>query len=232
MKLGIMQPYFFPYIGYWQLLNYVDKYVVYDDVNFIKGGWINRNRILLNGQPHMINIGMQGASPYKLINQINVSDDSIFARKQLATIEAAYKRAPYFDQVYSIVERVYMSDKTKLSERLFESIQLVCNYLDIETELILSSDLNKNNELKGKDKVISICKILNADTYVNAIGGRELYVKDEFKENGIDLFFLKPMIDEYHQGSESFTGSLSIIDVMMFNSQEQIKESLSKFDLV
>lgn len=232
MKLGIMQPYFFPYIGYWQLMNYVDEYVVYDDVNFIKGGWINRNRILLNGQPYMINIKMQGASPYKHINEIDIADDSVFVRKQLSTIEMAYKKAPYFDETFEIAQKIYSSTSDKLSDRLFESIKAVCEYLDIDTKLILSSEMDKDDNLKGKDKVISICKELGADTYINAIGGTSLYDKEEFKNNGIRLNFLKPEETEYSQGKYPFVASLSILDVMMFNSKEEIKDKLKHFELV
>ena len=153
-------------------------------------------------------------------------------RKQLSTIEMAYKKAPYFDETFEIAQKIYSSTSVKLSERLFESIKAVCEYLDIDTKLILSSELDKDDNLKGKDKVISICKELGADTYINAIGGTSLYDKEEFKNNGIRLNFLKPGEIEYSQGKYPFVASLSILDVMMFNSKEEIKDKLKHFELV
>lgn len=232
MKLGIMQPYFFPYIGYWQLMNAVDKYVIYDDVNFIKGGWINRNRILMNGQPKMINLQMQGASPNKLINEVETAGNEILNRKLLRSLESAYKKAPYYNEIIEILEDIINQPKKSLSEYIAYSIKEVCKYLDIKTEIIISSTINKNNELKGQDKVIHICKLLNADEYYNAIGGQELYSFEDFKNNGIELSFLKTNNINYKQFSNEFVPNLSIIDVMMFNSKASIKEMLFDYELV
>lgn len=232
MKLGIMQPYFMPYIGYWQLLSAVDKYVVYDDVNFIKGGWINRNRILLNGKVQNINLPMEGASSNKLINEIKVSSNSILRNKVLKTIYMAYHKTPYFEIVYPILERVLMNEETNIAKFIFYSIKEVCTYLDIETELILSSSLDKNNQLKSKDKVLEICKVLCCDEYYNAIGGKELYSVEEFEEHGVQLYFLKTKDIIYKQFNNSFESNLSIIDVLMFNSKEQIKALLGEYELL
>ena len=144
MKLGIMQPYFVPYIGYWQLMNAVDKYVIYDDVNFIKGGWINRNRILVNGQPKYFNIPMIGASPFKLINEIGVNNDLQLINKNLRIIEAAYKKAPYYKDVYPIVEEILKCGKNDIAGYIEESFKVINKYLGISTELIVSSNLKKD----------------------------------------------------------------------------------------
>lgn len=232
MKLGIMQPYFFPYIGYWQLINAVDKYVMYDDVNFIKGGWINRNRILINGEAKMINVQMHGASSNKLINEVGLLENKVYDKKLLKTIESCYKKAPYFEKVFPIIKDIITQNKKKLAKYLENSIKKICKYLDINTQLIVSSSLNKNNDLKGQDKVIEICKILKADEYYNAIGGQELYCYDDFVAKNIKLSFLKTGMVEYNQFNNEFVSNLSIIDVMMFNSVEDIKEMLGHYELL
>lgn len=231
MKVGIMQPYFFPYIGYWQLLNAVDKYVVYDDVNYIKNGWINRNRILINGQPHWFTLPLNKASPFNLINEINISSENKVKENMLKTLHMAYHKAPFFNEVFPLVEKTIFYS-LNLSESLFFSIQEITKYLGIRTELILSSTLNKDNTLKGKNKVLSICKLLNADVYLNAIGGQDLYDKQEFQEHDLKLEFLQTDKVIYKQLKNQFVPNLSIIDVLMFNSAEQIKQMLDNYTLL
>ena len=229
MRLGIMQPYFFPYLGYWQLLANVDKYVVYDDVTYIKGGWINRNNFLINGQKNLLTMRLEKASSYTLIKDIAIKDDFV---KFLKTIEMGYKKAPFFEDSFRLLKDICQCPDKKLGQFLFNSHIKICEYLGIDTELILSSSFEKHTELKGKDKVISICKQLGADEYINAIGGQELYDKKEFEENGIRLNFLQANLREYRQLKNEFVAGLSIIDIMMFNSKEEIKEMLNDFILV
>lgn len=229
MRLGIMQPYFFPYLGYWQLLANVDKYVVYDDVTYIKGGWINRNNFLINGQKNLLTMQLEKASSYTLIKDIAIKDDFV---KFLKTIEMGYKKAPFFEDIFRLLKDICQCPDKKLGQFLFNSHIKICEYLGIDTELILSSSFEKHTELKGKDKVISICKQLGADEYINAIGGQELYDKKEFAENGIRLNFLQANLREYRQLKNEFVAGLSIIDIMMFNSKEEIKEMLNDFNLV
>ena len=229
MRLGIMQPYFFPYLGYWQLLANVDKYVVYDDVTYIKGGWINRNNFLINGQKNLLTMRLEKASSYTLIKDIAIKDDFV---KFLKTIEMGYKKAPFFEDSFRLLKDICQCPDKKLGQFLFNSHIKICEYLGIDTELILSSSFEKHVELKGKDKVISICKQLGADEYINAIGGQELYDKKEFAENGIRLNFLQANLREYRQLKNEFVAGLSIIDIMMFNSKEEIKEMLNDFNLV
>ena len=229
MRLGIMQPYFFPYLGYWQLLANVDKYVVYDDVTYIKGGWINRNNFLINGQKNLLTMRLEKASSYTLIKDIAIKDDFV---KFLKTIEMGYKKAPFFEDIFRLLKDICQCPDKKLGQFLFNSHIKICEYLGIDTELILSSSFDKHTEFKGKDKVISICKQLGADEYINAIGGQELYDKKEFAENGIRLNFLQTNLREYRQLKNEFVAGLSIIDIMMFNSKEEIKEMLNDFKLV
>ena len=232
MKLGIMQPYFFPYIGYWQLINAVDKYVIYDDVNYIKGGWINRNRVLINGEAKYLNLQLDQASPNKKINEINISTNEITRKKFMNTLQMSYSKAPYFDGCFTLVEKIMSHNSVNLAQFLDNSIRCVCDYLGMETDIILSSNLIKNNDLKGEDKVIEICKVLNADSYYNAVGGQELYSKDRFRANGIELCFLKTNNISYEQFKNEFVSNLSIIDVLMFNSKDEVKKMLEEYELV
>lgn len=227
-----MQPYFIPYIGYWQLMNVVEKYVIYDDVNYINRGWINRNRILVNGEPRYINIPMIGASQNKKINEIEVSHNSKEIAKKLRTIETVYKKAPNFDKIFPMITQIMNSRENKLSSYIESSLHIICLYLEIKTEFILSSQLNKNSELRGQEKILEICSLLGATEYYNAIGGKELYSTLEFRKRGIELKFIKTDHIEYSQFNNTFQPNLSIIDVMMFNSKESVKEMLGAYTIV
>ncbi len=232
MKLGIMQPYFFPYIGYWQLINAVDKYVIYDDVNYIKGGWINRNRILTRGEAKMITLHIKGASQNKHINKIETFTEAIHNKNLPATIRSCYGKAPFYSRVSSVIGNIISQDEKNLAKYLEFSIRQICDYLSIDTEIIVSSTINKNNDLKGKEEVIEICKVLGQDEYINAIGGQELYSYDYFDASHIKLSFLKDKSCKYKQFNNEFVPSLSIIDVMMFNSKYKIKDMLEEYELL
>lgn len=234
MRIGIMQPYFFPYLGYWQLMNAVDRYVVYDDVNFIKGGRINRNAILMDGKAHNINLPLLGASPNKLINEVGVNTNPQIQMKLLRTLEQSYKKAPYFAQVFPLLQEVITQQETNLGKYLKESFEIIGFYLGITTELILSSELEKDCSLKAHDKVIAIVKLLGGDEYYNSVSGIPLYEPHRalFEENGIQLRFPKMRDIAYPQFKNEFVAYLSIVDVMMFNSQEECKALLQEYDFV
>lgn len=232
MKIGIMQPYFFPYIGYWQLMEIVDKYVIYDDVNYIKGGWINRNRILVEGKIKYFNVRLIGSSSYKKINEIRVNDDKNIVRKELRIIQAAYKKAPFYEEVYPIIETILSYKENNLAYYLGNSLKNICDYLDITTEIFYSSSLKMNGNLKGEEKILAICELLGATEYYNAIGGQDLYSYNNFNNKGIKLKFLKTDEITYKQFGEEFYPNLSIIDVMMFNSKEDIKRMLKKHTFI
>ncbi len=183
-----MQPYFFPYIGYFQLIKAVDLFVIYDDVNFIKQGWITRNRILLDNKIFNITLKVKGASSFQKINQIEVYPDN---KKLLKTIEHAYKKAPQFLLAFPVICEVLNHDEKSLSKKLGYSLQKICEYIGIGTKIIFSSDLKKVDNLGGQERVIDICKIFNAADYFNPIGGVELYNRNEFLVHGINLHFVK-----------------------------------------
>jgi WbqC-like protein len=232
MKIAIMQPYFLPYIGYFQLINAVDKLLLYDIVTFIKGGWINRNRIIVNNTDYMFSIPLVKASPNKNIADIFIKDDLKWKNQLLKTIEQSYKKAPYFEKIFPLISSIINKDETNLSKFILNSFQLINNYLDINTEIIPSANQYKVDQLKGADKVIQICKEENADIYINAINGRKLYDKESFSKQDLSLFFIDSQEIKYQQFKNDFLPNLSILDVLMFNSKEQVKEYLNKYELV
>lgn len=231
MKLGIMQPYFFPYIGYWQLINAVDKYVVYDDVTYIKGGWISRNNILLNNSKHMLTLPLVSPSSFKKINEIDITKEIKMKEKVIKTIKTAYLKAPYYKDIIPFIERLFDSN-TNIATLNYNAILEINNYLEITTEVLLSSAIEKDNSLKGQDKVLHINKVLGADIYINAIGGKKLYSKDKFEEKNIKLFFLQTGDIKYKQYNDEFIPNLSIIDVLMFNDKKKIQDFLNNYTLI
>lgn len=230
MKIGIMQPYFFPYLGYWQLLAAVDKYVIYDDVNYIKGGWIARNNILLNGQKHMITLPLDNPSSFRKINEISITNNSKIREKLIRTIENAYTKAPHYKEVMPWITDLIMNSDC-ISELNTKSINKICNYLNVDTEIIVSSEMDKDDLLKGQEKVIHIVKKLGGDEYYNAIGGQELYDKERFGEEGIKLSFLQAGDIAYPQFQNDPIEGLSIIDVLMFNTPDEVRELLGRYEL-
>jgi hypothetical protein len=229
MKLAIMQPYFFPYIGYWQLIASVDNFVIYDDVNYIKQGWINRNNIVANNSTYLISMQLIGASSFKLINEIKVGNN---LTKLLKTIEQTYRKSPYFENAFPVIQEIFINNEKNLAKFLMFSIKTICDYLEIKTNLMVSSELEKDNTLKAQNKIISICKSLQVKQYINAIGGRELYAKDAFSKEGIELLFIKSNAIEYRQFREQFVPNLSIIDILMFNDQSVVQSYLKQFEYI
>jgi len=228
MKIAVMQPYLFPYIGYWQLINAVDTFVIYDDVNFIKGGNINRNSILQNETSQLITLELISSSSNKRINEISVGNNS---KKLLKTIKQNHSKAPFFNDVFPLLDEILSNKEKDLSQFIGISLVSISKYLNINTNFLYSSDLENNKSLKAQERLIEISQILNATDYINAIGGKELYDKEGFLEKDINLIFLKSTEILYKQFNNRFVSNLSIIDVMMFNSKEEIPMLLQKYNL-
>lgn len=230
MKLAVMQPYFFPYIGYFQLIKSVDRFIFYDDVNFIKNGWINRNRILINGKPSYLTVTLNGASPFMQIKDVLFSDNR---SKLLKTLENTYKRAPYYEEAINAIKPVFLLETKHISELAIESIKAVSNYVRLNVDFEQSSKLyGDSKKLDKSERLKQICHQNKASSYHNPIGGTDLYFKDDFKKSNIDLKFLQTDNITYKQFKNDFIPNLSIIDIMMFNSKEQINELLKKYKLI
>lgn len=233
-RIAIMQPYFFPYIGYFQLVKHVDKFVFYDDVNFIKQGWINRNKILINGQEAFITIPLSNASSFRLINEVEISIPLFnrMKKKFYKSLNQNYGNSPYFKDVNELIRGTMELDTNKISVLAQNSVVSISRYLDLKTEFMVSNNEFKNENLKGQVRVIDIVLREKANQYTNPIGGIKLYNEEDFMKKDIQLNFIKAKPIEYKQPFEDFAPNLSIIDVLMFNSKEEVKNILNQYIIV
>jgi len=237
MKAGIMQAYFFPYIGYFQLINAVDTFVIYEHVTFRKRTWITKNCILDKGknEPVYINVPVIGKSSNKLINEICISDDPKWKIKLLKLIYFNYKKASFFDEIYSVIEECLNINESSLHNFNARILITLCDFLEIKTPIFFKNQsflsleeklvktVSNPMEIKSK-RIVEICKKLNATTYVNPIGGTELYDKNYFKGYDISLNFIKTDHFKYSQFGKEHVPYLSIIDVLMHNGKEGTQE--------
>jgi hypothetical protein len=212
----------------------VDVFVIYDEVEFTKKGWINRNRILMNGAPEMVSLPMKKDSDYLDIVQRKLSDDfNEQSAKLLRKVEGCYKKAPFFDETYKVLEEILSYKSTNLFEFLHHSIAIVSREIGLTTRIVVSSEVEgKKPDLTGQDRVLNLCRLIGANEYINPIGGLSLYSKAEFESNGINLMFHRIQAFEYQQFNNEFVPYLSILDNMMFQSKSELTQSLVKFELL
>jgi hypothetical protein len=232
MKLGIMQPYFMPYIGYFQLIASVDQFIVYDKIKYTKKGWINRNRMLLNGKDAIFSLPLKKGSDSLDVVERELAAD--YDRKKLLNqFKGAYSHAPQFESAYPIIEQIVLHEDNNLFGYINHSIVKLCAHLGIKTGIRISSEIDIDHELKGQDKVLAFCNGIGADIYINPIGGTELYSKRDFSLQGVDLQFIKSRDFKYSQFGNQFVPWLSIVDVLMFNSKEIIcSDYLSAYEKI
>lgn len=232
MRIAIMQPYFFPYIGYFQLINAVDEFIIYDNIEFTKKGWINRNRILVNGKDAIISLPIKKDSDYLDVKDRFLADTwEVEKKKMLNRIVESYRKAPYFNECYNLIEKCINYDERNLFKFILYSIQTIMEYLNIDTDLVVSSTISIDHKLKSAEKVQAICKERGAEIYINPIGGLELYNKEQFKRNNLNIQFLKSDDITYDQFNNDFIPRISIIDVMMFNNKEDVQSKLESYTL-
>lgn len=233
-KVGIMQPYFLPYIGYFQLMKMVDEFVLYDNIQFTKKGWIHRNRMLQNGKDEYFTLPLKKDSDYlDVVERLLAEDFKKEKIKILRKIEANYKKAPYFETFYPVIEKIFDFDNQNLFYFIFNSIKVMNNYLGITTPIVISSELPENiKNLKSQDKVIAICKACNSNSYINPSGGVELYNVATFQEFEIKLQFFKSKPIQYKQFDNDFVPFLSILDVCMFNDKQHISNYLNEYEFL
>nr|WP_215144880.1 WbqC family protein [Exiguobacterium qingdaonense] len=227
-----MQPYYFPYLGYFQLMNAVDTFVILDDVQFVKRGWIHRNRILLEGDVKHIHMKIDHMTQHRQICEHNRLIDPTHDRYQLRLLTHAYKNAPYYEDVMPMIERIMKDKEPNVAVYLERLLVEVRDYLGLDTKLLVASSLDYDKSLKREHLVMEVCRYLNTDHYINAIGGQALYEKEMFEKSGVPLDFIKMNQIEYPQYHHPFMADLSIIDVMMFNSKEQTRDLLDAYTLI
>lgn len=235
MTIAGMQPYLFPYIGYFQTINCAEYFVIADNAQFIDQGWINRNRILVHEKPHMITVPLIKDKTHLKINERYFASEfnQKYKNKILKSIHHAYCKAPNFKLCYDLIESILMYNSDNVADFTYNSLREICSYLDIKTALILQSELNTPSGLDAQDTIIYICRKFNAKICINAIGGMELYSAKKFRENNVTLKFIKTKESlEYKQFNNKFVPNLSIIDVMMFNYVNDIRKMLTDYDLI
>jgi hypothetical protein len=223
-----MQPYFFPYIGYFQLIAAAETFVVYDNVKYTKKGWINRNRLLRNGEPVVFSLPLKRDSDFLDVRDRSLAPD--FDREKLLnTIRGAYQRAPFFEETFRLVSDVVRFEEPNLFRFLHNCLRRTCEHLRIGTKIVVSSDIRMDHTLRGQEKVIALCEALGATTYLNPMGGVDLYSTEVFAGRGsssvcqIDTIRILVI-------RRTFVPSLSIIDVMMFNPRDAVETLIKSRD--
>ncbi|CAN5768521.1 WbqC family protein [soil metagenome] len=232
MNVAIMQPYLLPYIGYFQLLEAADVFVVLDDVHYINRGWINRNRLLLDGAAQTFTVPLVGASQNRIINELELVPDERWRMKLLRTVKMAYRAAPEFEKSFPLIQSIFGCSEPRLAPFLLHSLESVKEVLRLDCEIVPSASRFENCEIKGAARILDICRRLGATRYVNPIGGLELYDSSLFEQAGIELRFLKARPTAYPQFKTPHIPFLSILDVLMFNGRESVADLLTQYDLV
>jgi hypothetical protein len=216
-RVAIMQPYFFPYIGYFQLMACCDTFVLHDDVQYIKEGWVNRNRILVNGRAEWLTLPVEYASHSLPISQRHYVAGEGWRKKLLRRLEGAYRHAPNYSSTMALLDRSLSNEECNVAAFNANALREIANAVGARVVILESSSLEKDNSTHGAERVAAICSALGATTYINPVGGAHLYSESFFNQRGLNLEFLRPRLEVYAQGNTPFVPSLSIIDVLMFN---------------
>jgi hypothetical protein len=231
MDVAIMQPYFFPYIGYFQLMKSVQRFVFYDDAQFMKGGWVNRNRILYEGQPRwwtypVVHDDYRLPISGRRYRRSHENDQSL-----LGKLDGAYRNAPHHADIRGLVQDSLPADEDVVSSLNQHQLTVLSRRLGITCEFHRSSDLAVDDALTAEQRVIAICRQLGATRYINSAGGMSLYQRASFEAAGIELAFLQPRPRPYAQLGQAYVPSLSIVDVLMFNPVDAARAMLDDHDL-
>ncbi len=230
MRIAIMQPYFLPYIGYWQLIAAADQFVILDDVNFINRGWINRNQIVVNKSPAWLTLPLKKASQNKLIHEIEIQDDDGWKNRMVKTLTCSYSKASSFSTAIEFMTEMIQMAQGNLGTYLSDIISRICAKLLITTSIIPTSRVFPKGGLKGQDRILDICRQLDASQYVNPPGGRELYDPDKFQAQGIQLYFLQTTTTNLDTGM-GIGKPLSILDTLMHNALNEIRQAVADFEI-
>ena len=228
MNLAVMQPYLFPYLGYFQLIYAADLFLIYDDVTFIKQGYINRNCVLSPNGITRFTVPVPGASSNKLISELQFSPD---VAKVLKTIEQSYSKAPYFEAVFPLIRQVLENEDRSIASVCLKSFQAIFSYIGLERQFKKTSEINYDRTAAARDRLIALCHKFKADCYINTPGGRSLYIKSDFAKKGVGLKFIDSLPVQYQQGGSEFVPNLSIIDVLMHCSPDEVVSLMARYEL-
>lgn len=236
MKLGIMQPYFFPYIGYFSLIKYVDKFILFDTPQYISHGWINRNRILnQNGEAKYITVPIQKASQNTKILDVKIDNTKKWKESILGSLTVYKRKAPYYEVIEKLVKKILTSSGNNMTELNYTALIETCYYLGIKTPIEIYSGMNVElrEEIKAPDEwALNITKELGYKVYVNLPGGQSFFDKRKYEKENIRLEFIENSLPVYIQRIGHFEKGLSIIDVMMFCDVNSISEMLDDYRII
>lgn len=231
MKVGIMQPYTFPYIGYFQLINYVDKWVVFDDTQYISKGWINRNRILhpdLEKEWQYFTVPVKKHSRESRIKDVEINDNLEWRDEFIGKLTSYKKKAPFFVDTVEFIGDCISFKCSNLSEWVIYTLKSTCDYLGIPFNYSIFSqmEINPDNIEHPGQWALEIADAMDADEYINPPSGYRIFNENEFIERNIELRFIKPNLTPYIQRRGYFIPGLSIVDVLMWNDKDTIREML------
>lgn len=231
-----MQPYFFPYLGYLSLLKHTDEFILFDTVQFIRHGWIERNRMLKQGEGWLyIKAPIIKGSRDTVIKDVLINNKEDWKTKLLAQLQPYKKIAPHYADVVTVLNDIFAQDYETIVEFNQASLERIGDYLGIDHDIKIFSKMNLEVEpAKAPDEwALNICKALgNVDEYWNPPGGQEFFDRKKYDDAGIKLVFQKPILSAYDQKREPFEPGLSILDVMMFNSPEEVNKMLDAYELL
>lgn len=231
--ISMMQPYLFPYLGYFQLIAHSNVFVLGDDLQYTKASWINRNRVLVNGEAKLMTVPLRKGGRVDAINQRWLCDDfPMEAQRILKMLKLAYARAPQQEPVLALIADILQQPERNLARFTAHSIRSLCAYLGIATPIRIGSELGLPAQMDKQERVITIAKLLQAERYINPIGGLSLYCPALFKSHGLSLRFLRMDDLSYPQFKQPFVPALSVIDVLMFNNQDDARALLERFTLI
>jgi hypothetical protein len=224
--IGIMQPYFFPYIGYFQLINSVDEFFIYDEASFIKGGWIGRNRIMGSAEPFYINAALLGAGSNIEIFNVRLNSDDRWRRKLEKSILNCYGKSLYFEESWGVIRNAIYGHGGNIAEYNFQIIKKISDHLNISTNIVRSTTSVGNGELCAESRVIDLVRAAGGNVYVNSIGGVDLYDKESFLNNGIELRFLNSLC------TNDVSDYLSIIHQLMTIGKGAVMRKLNDYNFL
>ena len=233
MKLGIMQPYFLPYLGYISLIKHTDMFILLDEVQFIRHGWIERNRILKPDKDwQYIQVPLQKHTQTAVIKDIKINNEIEWEKKIFAQIEHYKKKALYYRKVVDLLKNIFSKKHATIAELNQDALHAVCDYLSVKNDIRIYSEMGLTIDpvFESDEWALNISKAMNASEYRNPPGGVSIFHKEKYEKENIALVFHELNLEEYSQNTNhDFIPGLSILDVMMFNTPEKISQMLDNF---
>jgi hypothetical protein len=231
----MMQPYFFPYLGYFALIAATDEWVVFDTAQYIRRGWVNRNRVLSSGKDgwKYIRIPVEKSSQLTRICEMKTASSSVLFTNVVNSLDD-YRcwETPFYDETRQLLEACLTASSDDLTDCLVRCLTQTCEHLQIPfaPRLYSTLDITQPADPQPGDWALQTALQLGATEYLNPPGGRDLFDPTAFHNAGIHLTFLEHKLPRYQQRAE-FIAGLSIIDVLMWNGRIRTRELLTDYQL-